>query len=321
MTKLVSIIAIIIVGTGLSAGAAQATQIARTWVSGAGGATDANPCTRSQPCATFAGAYANTLAGGEIDVLDGGDFGRISITSALTIANDGAGTAGITTSATEIFVSAGPADIVALRGLNVNGAVGGTAITFVAGGALLVDHCTFQGSLNNAAIGFESSGAATLWVKDTVLLNNGISNQAGILIAPHSGATAAAHLERVQILHAIGNGIRVDGTNGGGSIEADLRDVTVDGSSGGSGIVAVSPTSGGPPVKIFADNVTSTHNPGFGFRAVGGTASVTLSRSVSENNGVGIGVASGGQIFSYGDNRFANNAGGDGVAPTPIGLK
>jgi hypothetical protein len=42
---------------------------------------------------------------------------------------------------------------------------------------------------------------------------------------------------------------------------------------------------------------------------------------VSEGNGVGVGTSSGGRIYSYGDNRFAGNAGGDGVTPTPIGLK
>ena len=42
---------------------------------------------------------------------------------------------------------------------------------------------------------------------------------------------------------------------------------------------------------------------------------------MSENNGVGVGVSSGGKVFSYGDNRFANNTSGDGVTPTPIALK
>jgi hypothetical protein len=80
-------------------------------------------------------------------------------------------------------------------------------------------------------------------------------------------------------------------------------------------------TSGGPTVSIVADNVTSSHNAGYGFRAVGGTSRVYLSRSVSENNGVGIGEEAGGVVYSYGDNRFAGNTGGDGVAPTPVGLK
>src|SRR6201997_5116437 len=65
----------------LPAGAlAQAT---RTWVSGVG--DDANPCSRTAPCKTFAGAIAKTAIGGEIDVLDSGGFGALTITKAITI--------------------------------------------------------------------------------------------------------------------------------------------------------------------------------------------------------------------------------------------
>ena len=56
-------------------------------------------------------------------------------------------------------------------------------------------------------------------------------------------------------------------------IDVALHDVTVDGASGGSAIVAVTPTSGGPAVKIVADGVTASHNAGYGLRAVGGTSS------------------------------------------------
>jgi hypothetical protein len=122
-------------------------------------------------------------------------------------------------------------------------------------------------------------------------------------------------------LHATGNGVRADSTVGPGAIDVALHDVTVDGASGGSGIVAVSMTSGGPTVKLVADNVMSSHNAGYGFRGIGGTASIYLRRSTIEDNGVGVGASSGGQIFSYGDNGFAGNISGDGVTPTPIALK
>src|ERR1700710_1855980 len=67
-----------------SAAQAQAT---RTWVSGVG--DDANPCSRTAPCKTFPGAYSKTAIGGEIDALDPGGFGTITISKALTI--DGGG--------------------------------------------------------------------------------------------------------------------------------------------------------------------------------------------------------------------------------------
>src|ERR1700733_5985919 len=93
-----------------SLAAAQAT---RTWVSGVG--DDANPCSRTAPCKTFAGAISKTAASGEIDVLDPGAFGTVTITKAITIDGHGvfaAGVAGIT-------VTAGAPDSVVLRGLAI----------------------------------------------------------------------------------------------------------------------------------------------------------------------------------------------------------
>src|SRR5438034_1569807 len=71
-------------------------QATRTWVSGVG--DDANPCSRTAPCKTFAGAISKTAAGGEISVLDPGGFGAVTITKSISITNDGAGEAGILSS-------------------------------------------------------------------------------------------------------------------------------------------------------------------------------------------------------------------------------
>src|SRR5690349_8388073 len=68
-------------------------QATRTWVSGVG--DDANPCSRTAPCKTFAGAISKTAAGGEISVLDPGGFGAVTITKSISITNDGVGEAGI----------------------------------------------------------------------------------------------------------------------------------------------------------------------------------------------------------------------------------
>src|SRR5262245_48964588 len=69
---------------GTSAAYAQAT---RTWVSGVG--DDVNPCSRTAPCKTFAGAISKTAAGGEISVLDPGGFGGVTITKSITINGEG----------------------------------------------------------------------------------------------------------------------------------------------------------------------------------------------------------------------------------------
>src|SRR5580692_1251191 len=102
---------------GLAAPAqAQAT---RTWVSGVG--DDANPCSRTAPCKTFAGAISKTAPAGEINVLDPGGFGAVTITKSITISSQGF-EAGVLVSGTNgIIVQAGPSDVVVLEGLDIEG--------------------------------------------------------------------------------------------------------------------------------------------------------------------------------------------------------
>src|SRR5947208_4918429 len=98
------------------AGFSQAT---RTWVSGTG--DDANPCSRTTPCKTFAGAISKTAPGGEISVLDPGGFGAITITKSISITQEGSGEAGILASGINgVTVNAAPTDIVSLRGLIID---------------------------------------------------------------------------------------------------------------------------------------------------------------------------------------------------------
>src|SRR5437899_12390623 len=94
-------------------------QATRTWVSGVG--DDANPCSRTAPCKTFAGAISKTAAAGEIDALDPGGFGAVTITKSMTI--DGiSGLSGIVVSGTNgINVNAAASDVVILRNLDING--------------------------------------------------------------------------------------------------------------------------------------------------------------------------------------------------------
>src|SRR5213593_3906867 len=114
-------------------------QATRTWVSGVG--DDVNPCSRTAPCKTFAGAISKTAAGGEIDALDPAGFGAVTITKAITI--DGSGTfASILGSLTNgIVVNAGVNDVVTIRGLSINGFSNGLdGIRFLAGAALNVEN-------------------------------------------------------------------------------------------------------------------------------------------------------------------------------------
>src|SRR5256884_7782627 len=108
-------------------------QATRTWVSGVG--DDVNPCSRTAPCKTFAGAISKTATGGEIDALDPGGFGAVTITKSLTI--DGGGTfASVLASGTTGIIVNGANAVVTLRKLAINGAgvtLGTNGINFITG--------------------------------------------------------------------------------------------------------------------------------------------------------------------------------------------
>src|SRR6266545_4458963 len=93
-------------------------QASRTWVSGVG--DDANPCSRTAPCKTFAGAISKTAACGEIDALDPGGFGAVTITKSITL--DGTGTfASILASLTTgVIINAANTDVITLRGISID---------------------------------------------------------------------------------------------------------------------------------------------------------------------------------------------------------
>src|SRR5215510_15513591 len=166
----VNLLALIVLTLGISSLAnAQAT---RTWVSGVG--DDANPCSRTAPCKTFAGAISKTAASGEISVLDPGGFGVVTITKAITINGDGTLAGILNAGTTGIIVNAGVNDVVYIRNVSINGAgTGLNGIRFLAGKALHVENCNIYGQGNNTAgngHGILVNLAATagnLFVKDT----------------------------------------------------------------------------------------------------------------------------------------------------------
>lgn len=100
--------------------AASNAQATRTWVSGVG--DDANPCSRTAPCKTFAGAISKTAISGEINIIDPGGFGAVTITKSISIVGEG-GTAGILAAGTNgIIVNVAATDRVVLDGLDIEGA-------------------------------------------------------------------------------------------------------------------------------------------------------------------------------------------------------
>src|ERR1700704_5962960 len=90
-------------------------QANRTWVSGVG--DDANPCSRTAPCKTFAGAISKTAAGGEIDCLDPGGFGAVTIGKSMTIDCTGVTGGVLAAGFNGVIVNGGSSDKIVLRNL------------------------------------------------------------------------------------------------------------------------------------------------------------------------------------------------------------
>jgi Right handed beta helix region len=285
-----------------SAAHAQAT---RTWVSGVG--DDANPCSRTAPCKTFAGAISKTAPGGEINVLDPGGFGAVTITKAITIANDGA-IAGVLVSGTNaIVVSAGVNDVVTLRGLDIDGlGTGIDGIRFLSGKALHVENCQIYGFTTDG-IDFEpNSLGGQLEVSDTRLSENAV----GILARPAVGGSAKVSLNRVQMENNT-DGFKADSTNG--AMQSTIKDSVATGNSG----VGIRSVTTGQVTAVMVDHTTSVNN-GTGISSEGGAAStVRITNTTVTGNGTGLSPSGGAAIVSFHTNNVQGN-GSDGAATSTI---
>ncbi len=185
-------------------------QATRTWVSGVG--DDANPCSRTAPCKTWAGAIAKTVAGGEIDNLDAGGFGALTITKSITLDGGGGAVASTLVSGTNgITVAAGSNDVVIIKNVRFQGLLGngtGTAgtpglsgISISSAAQVVIENCEIYG-FSTAGINVSLSATGLVQVLRTQMFNNAV----GLT------ATASSGLALVEMY-----GSTVVGTNSGGS--------------------------------------------------------------------------------------------------------
>src|SRR4051794_13417184 len=149
-------------------GALQA-QATRTWVSGVG--DDANPCSRTALCKTFAGAISKTATGGEISVLDPGGFGNVTITKSITINGEGTLAGDLNATVNGIIVNAPAPSTVYIHKISINGASTGLdGIRVLAAGTVVVEDAWIYGQSSD---GIEVAAGATtnLKVNNTTIEN------------------------------------------------------------------------------------------------------------------------------------------------------
>jgi hypothetical protein len=269
-------------------------QATRTWVSGVG--DDANPCSRTAPCKTFAGAISKTAPGGEINVMDPGGFGAVTITKAITIDGSGGNIAGVLVSGTNgIVVNAGASDVVVLRNLDINGlGTGINGVNYLSGAALHVENSRIYG-FTQQGINFAPSGGTTnaLYVSHTKLLSNA---GGAVFVAPGTSATATATLTDVTMEGNL-RGLRI-----GGGVAATARNCVATGNAA----VAFNAGSADSRTAVMSlESSTIASNASWGVYS-GTNATVYMSNLQITGNGGGI-TAVGGQAVSFGNNYVAGN--------------
>ena len=298
----VAFAAVLLAGTQVAM--AQAT---RTWVSGVG--DDVNPCSRTAPCKTFAGAISKTASGGEINVLDSGGFGAVTITKPITIDGAGAHASILASGSNGIIVNTpGANDVVTLRNLSING---GTPTS-------------------PGLIGIKILDAKVVNIENVVIFNftsaapngRGISDQ-------RVTATDQLNVSKTTIFNSGRSGIVVGVTN------ATIEGVNVSG-SGGAGIVANAgarmvvrnSTSTGNDTGFFVDGSTSrlmivdssaSSNVNTGIAAVNSAMAMISGVTVTRNAVLGLNTAAG-TILSYGNNQIDGNT-TDGNPSGPLTLR
>ncbi len=299
-----------------------AAQATRTWISGVG--DDVNPCSRTAPCKTFAGAISKTAAQGEINCIDHGGFGAVTITKSITLSCEGV-TAGILVAGTNgITINAGATDVVRIRGLDIEGltSVGGgslNGINFVNGGALYISNTKINGfgadTLPGFGISFTPSSNATLVVNNVELTRNGGAANAGtsggILIKPAAGVAGKVSISNTIIANSGNVGIRADTTGIVGANIALSVENSVLTSASGVGLLARSPAGTGI-VSVMINDSQITQNGVVGLSANGSGATVRIGSSEITGNVSGVAISNAATISSYGNNQLNGN-GTDGT--------
>jgi hypothetical protein len=263
-------------------------QATRTWVSGVG--DDVNPCSRTAPCKTFAGAISKTAAGGEISALDPGGFGGVTITKSITINGDGT-LAGILAAGTNgIIINAPAPSVVTIRNVSINGAgTGLNGIRILSGTQVSIVNVDIQG-FTQSDIDINPTATSQVMITDCNLR----ASTNTVRVQPNGAPRVDVTINRTT-MKGSSNGLLA----GGGFTTISNSNVT---ENPGTGVLV---NAG----SVNVENTMFTSN-GTGASAPGGT--LRLSNSGFFDNGTGL--ANCGGIQTAGDNRSAGNT-APGCAP------
>lgn len=276
-------------------------QATRTWVSGVG--DDVNPCSRTAPCKTFAGAISKTALNGEINCLDPGGFGAVTITKSITIDCTGtlggileAGTNGVVVNITS---AADTKKAVKLRGLDINGAATGiNGVRILAANSVIVEDSVIDGFTQHGISVETTSGTPKIVVNNASIRSN-VGNGINTFI---TGGTVSLTVSNSRLMTS------ANGLNLSNNTKAAIKSSTVSGNT--TGLVAAQAELG------VSDCVISNNTTGVS-AVTGGT--IRLTGNIVTGNTTGLSTSAG-TIVSYGNNMRNGNV-TDGVPTSTIALQ
>ncbi len=283
-------------------------QATRTWISGVG--DDANPCSRTAPCKTFAGAISKTAAGGEINCLDPGGFGAVTITKSISLICEGVLDGILLTSGNGINIVVGANDVVLLSGFDIQGlGLGTNGIRFTSGVGLHLRNSTIRGFRGSGGYGINfapTSPAATLVVDNVTIVDNGATSgtTGGILVQPAANVAATVAITNIRLTDNNRGGIRFDAANAGSSIKATVSNSVI--ADNQIGVYARSAAGGGTANVVLIDSVVSG-NSSSGLLAEGANATINATGNSIAQNSNGVRALTGGNLVSFGDNVLVGN--------------
>ncbi|MHB1807829.1 MAG: right-handed parallel beta-helix repeat-containing protein [Solirubrobacteraceae bacterium] len=285
LIRLSSAVAAALVGFAAFSASAQAT---RVWVSGVG--DDANPCSRTAPCRTFAGSIAKAGEGGEIDALDPGEFGSVTITKAVTISVTGVIAGVVPASGANAISIDAPGKHVTIRGLDINGqGTGLNGISVTAAASVRIEDSSIYGFAGSGVSFQPGAEVSRLIVANSEIYDNGGD---GVAAAPANGGSATVQLRNDYI-------------------EEDACGVVAasDGLTGTFGSECGASPAGAPAsVAVTTWSSSIAGNSGAGIFSSGREASNTIFSDLITGNGVGLEKLDEGAIYWRDSNELFGNA-------------
>jgi Right handed beta helix region len=299
MTRTIFIAGALAFAVTLPAAPAQAAD--RTFVSAAG--NDSNPCTITLPCRNFQAAYNAVAANGQIDALDPGNYGPLSITGPVSIQGHGWASMSAPAGKAITIKSPGVTDEIIISGVVLDGLgiVNTTGIEFDSGGTLYVQDSVIRNfGVDGVFFQPNTSNLSQLFVSNTLLSDMGFD---GIDMSPGGTGTTNSVLDHVRMQNNGRAGLLVQTPISTQTVNVTVSD-SVSAGNGQSGIVASSLNG---KINIMVRNCTIANNRFDGLEADGSSATIRVTRSTITGNNLDWFITSPGKVLSYRDNNFDGN--------------